>query len=81
MLNCKNNANKSNHPFQNRLLLITEPRTRDNIVTAVTTKSTIYRDVTPCSRVVIHQPFKRTSDEILPNCMAPLSVGRICPLC
>jgi hypothetical protein len=31
--NCNRSANKSNHPTQNPLLLVTEPRTRDNIFT------------------------------------------------
>jgi hypothetical protein len=29
--NFNRNANKSNHPFQNPLLFVTEPRTSDNI--------------------------------------------------
>jgi hypothetical protein len=30
---CKRSANKSNHPIQNQLLLVTEPRSRDSVLT------------------------------------------------
>jgi hypothetical protein len=30
--NCNRSANESNHPIQNPLLLVTEPRTRDSIL-------------------------------------------------
>jgi hypothetical protein len=35
MSDCKENVNKSNHPIQNPLLLVTEPGTRENTLQSV----------------------------------------------
>jgi hypothetical protein len=44
---CKEDVNKSNHPIQNPLLLVTEPRTRDNNINGKESRGTLRRAALP----------------------------------